>query len=311
MKDQFKPDYDLKNLKVRKLGLRRNDFAAVVRLKPDVAEFFPDADSVNEALRFLIKISKENSRSTHRTQRTIRQLATDSVVRPPLESAHNAGGVRLKLVMVAKALAREKRDELDKLKAERDHLARPDFLWHYLLQSFAVMGRATGWEGLIGNQENYRRVRYEALERLSPTARAEQLELTCRAAKIRMPGRKARFILECFEQIKKLGGPEAAKGRLLMQEGRESKLQLLKTFSGIGDKNARNIMMSVYHEEFRDSIAIDARIKALSLAWGLSFRSYADHEAFYLSIAADAGLNGWELDRLMFNFKREFLARVS
>jgi hypothetical protein len=97
----------------------------------------------------------------------------------------------------------------------------------------------------------------------------------------------------------------------MKQEGRESKLQSLKTFSGVGDKNAWNIMMTVYHEEFRDSIAIDARIKTLSLAWGFSFRSYTAHEAFYLSIAAYAGLNGWELDRLMFNFKKDFLARVS
>jgi hypothetical protein len=44
MKDQLKPDYDLKNLKVRKLGPGRNAFAAVVRLEPDVAEFFHDAD---------------------------------------------------------------------------------------------------------------------------------------------------------------------------------------------------------------------------------------------------------------------------
>jgi hypothetical protein len=69
-------------------------------------------------------------------------------------------------------------------------------------------------------------------------------------------------------------------------------------------------MMDVYHEDFRDSIAIDARIKALSRSWGLSFGSYFEHEAFYLSVAADAGINGWELDRLMFNFQSEFLARV-
>lgn len=228
----------------------------------------------------------------------------------PLESSQNAGGIRLKLVAVAKALAVENKDRLDNLKAEHDQLARPDFLWHYLLQSFAVMGRAAGLQGLIGNKDNYERVRYEALTRLSGSARATQVEQTCRAAKIRMPSLKARFILECFEQVKKIGGPEAAKKKLLAEVGRNAKIQFLKAFSGIGDKNARNIMMAVYHEDFRNSIAIDARIKALSQAWGLSFRSYADHEEFYLSIAAEAGLNGWELDRLMFNFQSEFLTKV-
>jgi hypothetical protein len=35
-------------------------FGGVARLEPDVAELFPDAESVNEALRFLIRIAKEN-----------------------------------------------------------------------------------------------------------------------------------------------------------------------------------------------------------------------------------------------------------
>jgi hypothetical protein len=225
----------------------------------------------------------------------------------PLQQAHS---IQKELVAVAKALGREKKDKLDELKAERGQLARPDFLWHYLLQSFAVMGRAAGLQGLIGNKDNYERVRYTALARLSPSARAKQVEQTCRAAKVRMPNLKARFILKCFEQVKALGGPEATKERLLSHVGRDAKIQFLKCFSGIGDKNARNIMMAVYHPDFHDSIAIDSRIKALSKAWGLSFNSYADHEKFYLSVATDAGLNGWELDRLMFNFKDDFLARV-
>ena len=34
---------------------------SIVKLEPDVAEAFPDAASVNEALRFLIQVKKENS----------------------------------------------------------------------------------------------------------------------------------------------------------------------------------------------------------------------------------------------------------
>jgi hypothetical protein len=222
---------------------------------------------------------------------------------------HN-NGIQKKLAAVAKTLAREQKDKLDKLKAEHGQLARPDFLWHYLLQSFATMGRAAGWHGLIDDKDNYNRVRYETLARLSPQARATQVEQTCRVAKIRMPSIKAHYILECFEQVRELGGPKAAKSPLLAQDGRDAKIQFLKSFSGIGDKYARNIMMDVYHEDFRHSIAIDARIKSLSQRWGLSFSSYSEHEAFYLSVAADAGINGWELDRLMFNFQSEFLARV-
>ena len=61
MADELRPEYDLKSLPVRRLGPGRKSFGgSVVRLEPDVAEAFPTADAVNEALRFLIRITKEN-----------------------------------------------------------------------------------------------------------------------------------------------------------------------------------------------------------------------------------------------------------
>ena len=61
MDDELRPEYELSSLRVRRLGPGRKSFGgSVVRLEPDVAEVFPDADSVNEALRFLIRIRKEN-----------------------------------------------------------------------------------------------------------------------------------------------------------------------------------------------------------------------------------------------------------
>ena len=60
MEDELRPEYDLSTLRVRKLGPGRKRFGDVVRLEPDVAEAFPDAESVNEALRFLIRVTKEN-----------------------------------------------------------------------------------------------------------------------------------------------------------------------------------------------------------------------------------------------------------
>ena len=59
--DELRPEYDLKNLRVRKVGPARTSFGGqMIRLAPDVAEVFPDAESVNEALRFLIRITREN-----------------------------------------------------------------------------------------------------------------------------------------------------------------------------------------------------------------------------------------------------------
>ena len=216
-----------------------------------------------------------------------------------------------RLVAVVRELAAEKHAALEKHKEGYADIARPDFLWHYLLQSFSTMGRSAGWHGLIGNKTNYNRVTYPALEALPAADRLRIAQEVCRAAKVRMPDIKAGYILGCFERVRGMGGPEAAKAQLLAESGREAKIRWLKAMPGIGDKYARNIMMDVYHEDFRDSIAVDVRIKAVSEALGLSFASYSSHEAFYLDVAHQAGLNGWELDRLLYNFLGEVQSRLA
>lgn len=61
MDDELRPEYDLRSLQVRKLGAGRGNLAEqMIRLEPDVAEMFPSSESVNEALRLLIRIMKEN-----------------------------------------------------------------------------------------------------------------------------------------------------------------------------------------------------------------------------------------------------------
>ena len=69
--DELRPEYDLKSLRVRRLGPGRKSFVDVVRLEPDVAEAFPDADSVNEALRSLIRVAHNKSHRAHTTNRRI------------------------------------------------------------------------------------------------------------------------------------------------------------------------------------------------------------------------------------------------
>jgi len=57
--DELRSEYDLQSLQVRKLGTERKRFGNVVRLEPDVIAAFPNAEAVNEALRYLIKIAKQ------------------------------------------------------------------------------------------------------------------------------------------------------------------------------------------------------------------------------------------------------------
>jgi hypothetical protein len=61
--DDMRPEYDFSQLKGRVRGKyveRYREGTNLVLLEPDVAEAFPDADSVNEALRSLIRATEEN-----------------------------------------------------------------------------------------------------------------------------------------------------------------------------------------------------------------------------------------------------------
>jgi len=105
-----------------------------------------------------------------------------------------------------------------------------------------------------------------------------------------------------------MGGPAAARAKLLSSEGREGKIAFLKQFKGIGDKYARDMLMDVYHPEFRDSVALDTRVRSVTIALDLSFTSYEDEERFFLDAARRAGMDGWTVDRLIYNFRDEVLA---
>ena len=55
------PEYDLRNMRVRKMGPDRKQFAGkLIELEPDVATVFHDAATVNAALRLFIKFTQEN-----------------------------------------------------------------------------------------------------------------------------------------------------------------------------------------------------------------------------------------------------------
>lgn len=66
MNDELRPEYDLAQLKggVRgKYTERYRRGTNLVLLEPDVAQAFPNAQSVNEALRLLIKLAQSQVES--------------------------------------------------------------------------------------------------------------------------------------------------------------------------------------------------------------------------------------------------------
>src|ERR1700678_1195141 len=83
------------------------------------------------------------------------------------ENTDHLSRAKTLLVSIVKRIARHKdvKAKLAEGKTRRTELDRPDFIWHELLLSFATMGNSRGAEGLIRNQDNYRRVTFEALTR--------------------------------------------------------------------------------------------------------------------------------------------------
>ncbi len=88
--DDLRPEYDLTQLKV---GVRGKYFAqasagtTLVVLEPDVAEMFPTSQSVNDALRALVKVAQSHAQvrrklpnkprePTRRTRAPVKSKAT-------------------------------------------------------------------------------------------------------------------------------------------------------------------------------------------------------------------------------------------
>lgn len=216
------------------------------------------------------------------------------------------------LIEALKNITSEMKQKLKTLQEEgKVEQARPDFIWHFLLQSFATMGNARGWHSLIGNKTNYERVTFEALSKLDRSDRLSVLNNVLWDAIVRRPGKKAEWLDKDYDLIVGMGGLEEAKRQAFAKDGRESKIAFMKQFHGIGDKYARNIWMDVYHPDFHNSIAIDERVKQVTEALGYSFKTYAEHERFYQDVAREANRQGWELDRLLYNYKDYFLHKLA
>ena len=188
---------------------------------------------------------------------------------------------------------------------------RPDFIWNALVASMSTMGNfhdAQLWkdEGLAS------RLRFDMLKSLEPDRRRAEIREVLLTAEVRMSDNKAAWLAANFNRIVAGGGPESVKMRLAAAEGREGKIAFLKSFAGIGANYARNIMMELYHPDFRDSIVVDERLKKVGRVVGVDFKANRKAaEEFFLEVARAAGLNGWQLDRVLYWHTDEILEAIS
>lgn len=126
----------------------------------------------------------------------------------------NERSERQTLVNSLKQITPEMQEQLENLKEwGTSELERSDFVWHILLQSFSTWGGARGYAGLIGNQDNYGRVTFDALSALDANERSIVLLETFRTAKIRYAETKARLMAHNYDLIATMGGPLQPRSR--------------------------------------------------------------------------------------------------
>ena len=68
--DEIRPEYDFSKARANPYAARFQAGVTVVTLDADVAETFPDATAVNEALRALAKIANRPARKSRSKRRT-------------------------------------------------------------------------------------------------------------------------------------------------------------------------------------------------------------------------------------------------
>ncbi len=220
-------------------------------------------------------------------------------------------GRRAALIDALRMISPDKPQHLEDLKAMGIALRRrADIVWHLLLQGFATMGNSRGWKGLFGDPLLLAAVSYEHLDSLDPSDRTPHIEAVFRKAKVRMPQKKAAWLVSDFDMINGRGGPAAVWQVAQSLQSREEKISFMKAFDGVGEKYARNAWMDLYDDAFHDSVAVDQRIKTMTEALGYSFSKYSDHEDFYRGIAVEAGLSAWEVDRPLYWFLADFLGPI-
>jgi hypothetical protein len=69
--------------------------------------------------------------------------------------------------------------------------------------------------------------------------------------------------------------------------------------------------MDLFHPDFRDTIALDARIGNVTDELEIEFESYEEEEEFYVSVADRLGITPWELDRLPYRYTDEVVEEIS
>jgi hypothetical protein len=200
------------------------------------------------------------------------------------------------------------RKELNLIKAQAvSERKQKDLIWRKLCGVVATSGSVVHANEFMAMYDD--RLAFNRL----PENRAARTRAIFQAlvdAKVpRMRKQKAEGLSSNYDLVREMGGPEAATKLMLSQKGKEQKMKWITQFHGVGSKYSRDIWMDICDPDFDSSVALDARVKAFSERLGFD-RNAKDLEDGLLKFAKRCNLNGWELDRLIFNFGGLILRKI-
>jgi hypothetical protein len=199
--------------------------------------------------------------------------------------------------------------KLDSLKSEAAKLRDdPEMLWYQLVNCAATHGNARGWERLFVAGRLPDVLKYGVLRRQTPKQRQRSIERSLRSAAVRWAPRKSHWLAANFARIEDMGGVRAATRAALALPSRQAKLEFVRQFDGIGPKYASNFWMDLYDPHFHDCVAVDIRLTNVLRELGVS--KTEEVQTHFYELAEDAGLQAWELDRLLFWFTDYFIAAI-
>lgn len=213
---------------------------------------------------------------------------------------------RGKVVRAVQALAQEHAEALERSKAGAvEHGGHADWPWNGIVLSAATLGGSWRWDKRVKPIYDAE-LSWAALDGLPEEERRGRFNKVGRYWR-----RTSAFLERMYERLSQEGGPHVTRSKLAAMRGPEI-LAFWSAFDGVGPKYARNIMMDVHHPSFRQGFfAIDSRIQKLLPVLGYEgTKQYGAMEGFLNQLADDAGVDGWDLDRLLYQRHDDVIARV-
>lgn len=214
---------------------------------------------------------------------------------------------RYELTVFLRNAAYEHRDRLEHTKNEAQRWGtHPDWPWNGVVLSAATRGGSARWNRNV--EPRYEaELSWKALDGLPADEIRRRFESVGRFWR-----RTADWLEAVYRHVRDSGGPTKIRVTLA-HLNTEEVIAFWTAFPDVGNKYARNIMMDIYDPRFREGrFAIDSRIKSLLPGLGYQDRNHYDaQEAFLDALATDVGIEGWELDRLLYQAHQRITARLA